>query len=79
MLWQLICYSPKMSPRLQQQQLLDEAQKFTLPVDDPHFAKSVLNFNGFIWGDGSKKVLISHGWGSKAIDFDEVIYRVKSN
>jgi pimeloyl-ACP methyl ester carboxylesterase len=78
MLWQLICYSPKMSPRLQQQQLLDEAQKFTLPVDDPHFAKSVLNFNGFIWGDGSKKVLISHGWGSKAIDFDEVITGLKA-
>jgi len=77
MLWQLICYSPKMQPRLQQQQLLDEAQKFTLPVDDPHFAKSVLNFNGFIWGDGSKKVLISHGWGSKAVDFDEVITGLK--
>ncbi|SEP18255.1 alpha/beta hydrolase [Mucilaginibacter sp. OK283] len=78
MLWQLICYSPKMSPRLQQQQLLDEAQKFTLPVDDPHFAKSVLNFNGFIWGNGSKKVLITHGWGSKAIDFDEVIAGLKA-
>jgi len=78
MLWQLICYSPKMSPRLQQQALLDEATKFCLQVDDPHFAKSVLNFNGFIWGDGSKKVLITHGWGSKAIDFDEVIIGLKA-
>jgi hypothetical protein len=78
MLWQLICYSPKMSPRLQQQQLLDEAVKFSLQVGDPHFAQSALKFNGFIWGDGSKKVLITHGWGSKAIDFDEVITALKS-
>ncbi|WP_184548744.1 alpha/beta fold hydrolase [Mucilaginibacter sp. FT3.2] len=77
MLWQLICYSPKMSPRLQQQQLLDEAAKFTLQVDDSHFAKASLKFNGFIWGDGSRKVLITHGWGSKAIDFDEVITALK--
>ncbi|MDN3582736.1 alpha/beta fold hydrolase [Mucilaginibacter flavus] len=78
MLWQLICYSPKMPVRLQQQQLLDEAAKFTLEVDDPDFAKSTLKFNGFIWGDGSKKVLITHGWGSKAIDFDEVITGLKT-
>lgn len=77
-LWQLICYSPKMSPRLQQQQLLDGATKFTLEVDDSDFAKSTLKFNGFIWGDGSKKVLITHGWGSKAIDFDEVIKGLKT-
>jgi pimeloyl-ACP methyl ester carboxylesterase len=77
-LWDLICYSPKMSVRLQQQQLLDEATKFTLEVDDPHFAKSALKFNGFIWGDGSRKVLITHGWGSKAIDFDEVITALKT-
>jgi pimeloyl-ACP methyl ester carboxylesterase len=77
-LWDLICYSPKMLPRLQQQQLLDEATKFTLEVDDPHFAKSALIFNGFIWGDGSRKILITHGWGSKAIDFDEVIAALKT-
>jgi pimeloyl-ACP methyl ester carboxylesterase len=78
MLWQLIYYSPKMSPRLLQQQLLDEAEKFSLEVEDPHFAKSTLKFNGFIWGDGSKKVLLTHGWGSKAIDFDEIIIALKS-
>jgi pimeloyl-ACP methyl ester carboxylesterase len=78
LLWQLICYSPKMPVRLQQQQLLDEAKSFTLEVDDPHFAKSSLKFNGFIWGDGKRKILITHGWGSKAADFAELITALKN-
>lgn len=78
MLWQLICYPPKMQARLQQQTLLDEATKFSLEVYDPHFSRSALKFNGFIWGDGSKKVLITHGWGSKAMDFDEMIAALKT-
>jgi pimeloyl-ACP methyl ester carboxylesterase len=78
LLWQLICYSPKMPVRLQQQQLLDEAKPFTLEVDDPHFSKSTLKFNGFIWGDGKRKILITHGWGSKAADFAELITALKN-
>jgi pimeloyl-ACP methyl ester carboxylesterase len=78
LLWQLICYSPKMPVRLQQQQLLNEAKTFTLEVDDPHFSKSVLKFNGFIWGDGKRKILITHGWGSKAVDFAELITTLKN-
>lgn len=73
MLWQLICYSPKMSLRLQQEQLLNEATRFSLKVNDEHFAKRGLTFNGFIWGSGTHKVLITHGWGSKAADFSELI------
>ena len=73
LLWQLICYSPKMSVRLQQQQLLDEAEKFTLKVKDDYFAKAELQFNGFKWGNGKCKLLITHGWGSKAADFTELI------
>ncbi|HEX8020503.1 alpha/beta hydrolase, partial [Mucilaginibacter sp.] len=71
-------YSPKMPVRLQQQQLLDEAKPFTLEVDDPHFAKSALKFNGFIWGEGSRKIMITHGWGSKAADFAELITALKN-
>lgn len=78
LLWQLICYSPKMPVRLQQQHLLDEAKPFTLEVDDPHFAKSALTFNGFIWGEGSRKIMITHGWGSKAADFAELITALKN-
>jgi len=73
LLWQLICYSPKMPVRLQQQQLLDEAEKFSLTVKDEYFEKRDLRFNGFKWGNGSHKVLITHGWGSKAADFAEII------
>jgi hypothetical protein len=73
LLWQLICYSPKMPVRLQQQQLLDEAEKFSLKVKDDYFAHSELSFNGFKWGHGKHKVLIAHGWGSKAADFAELI------
>lgn len=45
-LWQLICYSPKMPVRLQQEQLLNEAVKFTLKVKDEYFANKELFFNG---------------------------------
>ena len=78
LLWQLICYSPKFPLRLQQQQLLDEATPFSLEADDPHFSRSALKFNGFIWGNGSRKVLITHGWGSKAADFIDLIAALRS-
>ncbi|MEJ6979774.1 alpha/beta hydrolase [Pedobacter sp. P351] len=77
-LWKVICYSPKMPVRLQQQQLLDEAEKQVLHVFDPHFAKKKLTINTFRWGKGSRKVLLTHGWGSKAIDFSDLIKRLKS-
>jgi hypothetical protein len=78
LLWQLICYSPKMPVRLQSQQLLDEATPFSLEVDDPHFSHSILKFNGFIWGNGKRKVLITHGWGSKAADFSDLITALRT-
>jgi len=77
-LWQLICYSPKFPLRLQQQQLLDEARPFTLEVDDPHFSRSVLKFNGFVWGNGSRKVLLTHGWSSKGADFIDLITALRT-
>ena len=77
LLWQLICYSPKMPVRLQQEQLLNEAEKFSLKVNDDYFANKELLFNGFKWGNGSRKVLITHGWGSKAADFTEIITALK--
>jgi pimeloyl-ACP methyl ester carboxylesterase len=76
LLWQFICYSPKMPVRLQQEQLLNESEKFSLRVSDDDFAKRELNFNGFKWGQGKYKVLITHGWGSKAADFYELISKL---
>jgi len=78
MLWQLICYSPKMPLRLQQEQLIAEAEKFSLAVDDKHFANKELAFNGFKWGKGARKVLITHGLGSKAADFTEIITALRA-
>ncbi|WP_048906306.1 alpha/beta fold hydrolase [Pedobacter sp. V48] len=72
-LWKFICYSPKMPSRLHQQDLLNAAKTSTLKVYDQYFSKSDLNFNCFRWGNGSIKVLLTHGWGSKAIDFSELI------
>ena len=66
-----------MPVRLQQEQLLNEAEKFSLRVSDDYFAKKDLLFNGFKWGNGSRKVLITHGWGSKAADFSEIITGLK--
>jgi hypothetical protein len=73
LLWQLICYSPKMPVRFQQQQLLDEAEKFSLKAKDDYFEHKNLIFNGFKWGSGQHKILITHGWGSKSADFAELI------
>ncbi len=77
LLWQFICYPPKMLLRLNQEQLLNEAEKFTLSVNDEYFAKHDLRFNGFKWGNGTRKVLITHGWGSKAADFADIILALR--
>ncbi|MES2064565.1 MAG: alpha/beta hydrolase [Bacteroidota bacterium] len=79
MLWQLICYPPKMPLRLHQEQLFNEAEKFTVTVHDPYFTHQQLNIRGFKWGNGKHKVLISHGWGSKAADFDGLINALREN
>ena len=78
LLWQLICYSPKFPLRLQQQELLNESTPFTLEVDDPHFSHSALKFNGFIWGNGKRKVIITHGWSSKGADFIDLITALRT-
>lgn len=77
LLWPLICYPPKTPLRLQQQQLLDEADKFTVTVYDGYFTHTHLQVNAFTWGAGKNKVLVSHGWGSKAADFNELISQLK--
>ncbi len=74
---QLICYAPKMPLRLQQEQLLNETTRFSFKVKDEYFAKKELSFFGFKWGNGKHKVLITHGWGSKAADFAEIITALK--
>ena len=79
LLWKLICYSPKMPGRLHQQQLTDSAEKDQLKVYDEYFSHSELTFNTFRWGNGPVKVLLTHGWGSKAIDFSELIHALLQN
>jgi pimeloyl-ACP methyl ester carboxylesterase len=79
MLWQLICYPPKMPLRLHQEQLLGEAEKFAVTVNDPYFTNRQLQINGFKWGTGKHQVLLSHGWGSKAADFDGLINTLREN
>jgi hypothetical protein len=78
LLWQLICYSPKMAVRYPVNLLLDEANKFSLKALDAFFSKSELNFNGFIWGVGKRKILLTHGWASKAADFYELITKLRT-
>lgn len=79
LLWPLICYPPKMPLRLQQEQLLADAEKFSVVVNDPYFTQQQLNINAFKWGNGKNKVLITHGWGSKAADFDGLITALLTN
>jgi pimeloyl-ACP methyl ester carboxylesterase len=79
LLWPLICYPPKMPLRLQQEQLLADAEKFSVMVEDPYFTNKQLNINAFKWGKGKHRVLITHGWGSKALDFDGLITALLTN
>jgi len=73
LIWELICYSPKMPVRHQPQQLMETATQVELEVYDQYFSKSDLSFNSFKWGHGARVVLLTHGWGSKAADFSELI------
>ena len=73
LLWQLICYPPKMALRLHQETLLNEADRFTLTVNDEYYTGKQLTFSGFKWGSGKHKIYLTHGWGSKAADFTEMI------
>lgn len=73
LLWKLLCYAPKIPLRMVHQELLDKAEHFQLSVHDAHFSKNELIFNGFKWGDGQEKILITHGWSSKAADFSVLI------
>jgi pimeloyl-ACP methyl ester carboxylesterase len=70
---QYICYSPKMPLRIFQEELLNRAEKTKLKVHDEYFSGKELTFNTFKWGNGKRKLLLTHGWGSKAADFHDLI------
>ncbi|WP_316803953.1 alpha/beta hydrolase [Pedobacter nototheniae] len=72
-----VFYAPKMPLRLHQQNLLDEAKKFSLEVYDTYFTQTNLTINCFSWGEGENKVLLTHGWASKAADFFELITELR--
>jgi hypothetical protein len=73
LIWELICYSPKMPLRLHQQQLIDQSEQLHLKVYDKYFSEKELSFPCFIWGEGSRIILLIHGWGSKGLDFYDLI------
>ena len=76
---EFIFYSPKMPLRLHQEQLIAESKQFSLPVFDTYFTSSEIRINCFSWGKGKKKVLLTHGWASKALDFYELIVELLKN
>jgi hypothetical protein len=69
LIWELICYSPKMPLRLHQQQLINLSEQIQLKAYDKYFSEKELGFPCFIWGEGAQTILLIHGWGSKALDF----------
>jgi pimeloyl-ACP methyl ester carboxylesterase len=70
---EFIFYSPKMPLRLHQEQLIKASKQFSLKVFDTYFTNAELSINCFSWGSGKRKVLLTHGWASKALDFYELI------
>ncbi len=78
-LWNLIFYSPKIPNRLHQQQLVEESVMFEVTVNDNYFEQNQLTVQGYKWGNGINKVFLTHGWGSKATDFIDLINLLKTN
>jgi len=76
---EFIFYSPKMPLRLHQEQLIAESKQFSLPVFDTYFTRTEISINCFSWGKGKRKVLLTHGWASKALDFYELIVALLKN
>jgi pimeloyl-ACP methyl ester carboxylesterase len=74
---EFIFYSPKMPLRLHQEQLIAASKQFSLPVFDTYFTRAEVNINCFSWGNGKRKVLLTHGWASKALDFYELILELQ--
>lgn len=79
LLMEYIFYSPKMPLRHAQEQLLEDAEKSCLKADDVHLKKGLIEFNTFKWGNGSRKIVLTHGWASKSADFYELITALKKN
>lgn len=63
--------------RLHQEQLIAESKQFSLSVYDEFFTQSDVNINCFSWGNGKNKILLTHGWASKALDFYELIVELR--
>lgn len=74
---EFIFYSPKMPLRLHQEQLIAVSKKFSLQVFDTYFTNTEVSINCFSWGNGKRKVLLTHGWASKALDFYELIIELQ--
>jgi len=72
-LWNYISFPIRLPNRPHQEELMAQASRFSMPVEDPYFAKKELRFQGYIWGSGSRKIYLTHGWSSKAADFTEII------
>jgi pimeloyl-ACP methyl ester carboxylesterase len=74
---EFIFYSPKMPLRLHQEQLIAASKQFSLQVFDTYFTNAEVTINCFSWGNGKRKILLTHGWASKALDFYELIVELQ--
>jgi len=74
---EFVFYSPKMPLRLHQEQLIAVSKQFSLQVFDTYFTNTEVSINCFSWGNGKRKVLLTHGWASKALDFYELIIELQ--
>lgn len=72
-LWNYISFPIRLPNRPHQEELMAKASRFSMSLEDPYFAMKALSFQGYSWGEGSKKIYLTHGWSSKAADFTEII------
>ncbi|MGN7203801.1 alpha/beta fold hydrolase [Pedobacter sp. SAFR-022] len=72
-LWNYISFPIRLPNRPHQEELMAKASRFSMSLEDPYFAMKALSFQGYSWGEGSRKIYLTHGWSSKAADFAEII------
>ena len=72
-LWNYISFPIRLPNRPHQEELLSQAIRFSMQVEDPYFAMKDLSFSSYRWGNGVRKIYLTHGWSSKAADFTEII------
>ncbi len=72
-IWKILFEPKRHTLKPPHQALIDTAQSFSFSVNAWNKSNEVLRLTGYRWGNGTKTVLLMHGWDSKALDYYKLI------